>query len=91
MRDVGCVEAGVGVVLGGDVHLAEFGAAIGGEGLSTLAGEERAGAVRRDDAETAEGVGDEPDEAAREHARRGCRNVRLEILRGAHLGRDHAA
>jgi hypothetical protein len=42
-------------VLGGDVDAAEFGAAVGRERPSMLAGEELAGAVRRDDAETTEG------------------------------------
>ena len=90
--DAGEVGWGWGGVLGGDVDAAEFGVAVGRECLSTLVDEERAGAVRRDDTETAKRVGDEPDEAARrEHARRHCRHVRLEVLQGAHLGRDHAA
>ena len=60
--------------------------------LPALGDEKRAGAVGRHDAEAAEGVRDEPDEAARgEHARRGGRHVRLEVLQGAHLRGDHAA
>jgi hypothetical protein len=90
--DAGEVGWGWGGVLGGDVDAAEFGAAIGRVCLSTLVDEERAGAVRRDDAETTEGIGDGPDEAARgEHARRRCCHVHFEVLQGAHLGRDHAA
>ena len=78
------LRLGLGLrVLGGDIDAAEFGAAVGRERPSTLVGEERAGALRRDD---------EPDEAARrEQARRCCRHVRFEVLQGAHLGCDHAA
>jgi len=46
----------------GDVNAADLGTAVWREGLSALVDEESAGAVRRDDAPTAEGVGDEPDE-----------------------------
>jgi hypothetical protein len=59
--------------------------------LSPVVEEERASAIGRDNAESTEFVGDEPDEAARgEHAgRRGC-HVRLEILQGTHLRSDDA-
>jgi hypothetical protein len=68
-------------VLRRDVYATELRASIRRESLSSLANEERASAIGRDDAKSTEAVGDEPDETARgEHAgRRGC-HVRLKIL-----------
>jgi len=75
-----------------DVYPTELGASIRRECLSSLVGEECAGAISRDDAETTEAVGDEPDETARgEHTGRCGRHVRLEILQGTQLRGDHAA
>ena len=65
----------------GDVNTAEIGTAVWREGLSALVEEESARAVRRDDAQTAEGVGDELDEpAGGEYPRRRGRHVRFEVL-----------
>jgi len=65
----------------GDVDATELGTVVWREGLSAPVDEERACTVRRDDAQTAEGVGDEPDETARgEHPRRRGRHVRFEVL-----------
>jgi hypothetical protein len=68
----------------------KLGAAIRRKHLSSLVDEGCASAIGRDDAKTAEGVGDEPDETIREeHAGRCSRHVRLEILQGPRLRRDH--
>lgn len=64
-----------------DVYATELRASIRRECLLSLVDEERACAIRRDDAKTTEAVGDEPDETARgEHAGRRGRHVRLEFL-----------
>ena len=74
-----------------DVYTTKLSASIRREGLSSVIDEERASAIGRDDAETTEVVGDEPDETARgEHAGRCGHHVRLEILQGSHLRGDHA-
>ena len=61
----GCLCLPGSGVFSGDVYAAKFSAAIRRERLSSVVDEECAGAIGRDDAETAEGVGDEPDEPAR--------------------------
>jgi len=67
--------------LSGDVDPAELGAAVWREGLWALVDEERPRGVRRDDAQAAQGAGDESDEPARgEHPRRCSRHVRFDVL-----------
>jgi hypothetical protein len=76
----------------GDVYTTKLSFDIRRERLSSLADEERASAIGRDNAETTAAIGDEPDETARgEHASRCGRHVRLQVLEGAHLRGDHAA